>query len=309
MLLRNKFFLKASQRLKKDYQIDVIEDILLARIEHVIMFADCSNKSDIELEVVIGSLTYIGFEDVSSIKLSTILEYFDYANSYGYVAGREAYYQSIYQKIHDFKSTKDISFPIIYNGVRRWLRFNISPISKHENISVFTVTDVTTVLAQEEKIYYKTHTDSLTQLFNKYTFDHHYGIKYFRPGFHVMFMDIDNFKNINDTYGHTVGNECLIELGKLLKKYQSKDNHFYRLGGDEFIGLLIGDGDEIESMSHNILNEIRNLKIQDTDIKLTVSMGVIKATKSEDLARKADSLMYVVKSSGKNNLLYKIEGS
>jgi len=307
--LRNRYFLQASQRLKNDYEIDVIEDILLARVKHIILFTDCSNPSDITLEVVVGSLTFIGFEDLKSIKLSTILGYFDYDNSYGYIAGREVYYQSIYQQLYDFKTAKDISFPIIYKGVRRWLRFNIFPSSKHENIIIFTVTDVTPVLRQEEKIYYKTHTDSLTQLFNKYTFDHHYGLKYNKPGFHVMFMDIDNFKNINDTYGHTMGNQCLIELGKVLKKYQNDVNHFYRLGGDEFVGLLIGSADEIESMSHIIINEIRELKIQDTDIKLTVSMGIIKATKSEDLARKADSLMYVVKTSGKNNLLYKVEGT
>lgn len=305
--MRNRFFQQASNRLQKDYQINVIEDILLARVQHVMLFADCSNPSDIELEVVIGSLAFIGFDDEPSIKLSTLLKYFDYNNSYGYVAGRDVYYQSIYNQLHDFNTPKDISIPILYNGVRRWLRFNIFPLTNHENISIFTVTDVTSVLAQEEKIYYKTHTDSLTQLFNKYAFDHHYGLKYFKPGFHVMFMDVDNFKTINDKYGHIIGNNCLIELGKVLKKYQSGDNHFYRLGGDEFIGLLIGSTEEIKSMSHKIINEIRQLKIQDTDIKLTVSMGVIKATKSEDLARKADSLMYVVKSSGKNNLLYKIE--
>jgi len=289
--------------------MDVIEDILLARVEHVIMFADCKDSTDIELEVVVGSLSSIGFDDEGSIKLSTILSYFDYNNSYGYVKGYEAYYQSIYQQLHDFKTPKDISFPIIHNDVRRWLRFNIFPSSKNSNIIIFTVTDVTHVLVQEEQIYYKTHTDSLTQLFNKYTFDHHYGLKYSRPGFHVMYLDVDNFKHINDNYGHGVGNQCLVELGKLLQSYQSNDNHFYRLGGDEFIGLLIGEGNQIESMSHKILNDIRALKIKDTDIKLTVSMGVIKATRSEDLARKADALMYVVKSSGKNNLIYRVEGS
>ncbi len=305
--MKNKYFLEASQRLRDDYHLDVIEDILLARQERIILFADCKNPSDIELEVVTGSLDLIGFEDAKSIKLSTILAAFDYNNSYGYVAGKEAYYQGVYHELHDFKTPKDVSFPIMYNGIRKWLRFNIFPSSKQENISIFTVTDVTVLHTQEEETFYKTHTDSLTQLFNKYTFDYHYGLKYYKPGFHVMFMDFDNFKNINDRYGHAIGNVCLVEFGKLLKSLQYNDNHFYRLGGDEFIGLLIGSSEEILNLSNKIMAGVRELKINNTDIQLTISMGVMKATKSEDLARKADSLMYEVKASGKNNFLYAIE--
>lgn len=305
--MKNKYFLEASQRLRDDYHLDVIEDILLARQERIILFADCKNPSDIELEVVTGSLDLIGFEDAKSIKLSTILAAFDYNNSYGYVAGKEAYYQGVYHELHDFKTPKDVSFPIMYNGIRKWLRFNIFPSSKQENISIFTVTDVTVLHTQEEETFYKTHTDSLTQLFNKYTFDYHYGLKYYKPGFHVMFMDFDNFKNINDRYGHAIGNVCLVEFGKLLKSLQYNDNHFYRLGGDEFIGLLIGSSEEILKLSNKIMAGVRELRINNTDIQLTISMGVMKATKSEDLARKADSLMYEVKASGKNNFLYAIE--
>lgn len=305
--MKNKYFLEASQRLRDDYHLDVIEDILLARQERIILFADCKNPSDIELEVVTGSLDLIGFEDAKSIKLSTILAAFDYNNSYGYVAGKEAYFQGVYHELYDFKTPKDVSFPIMYNGIRKWLRFNIFPSSKQENISIFTVTDVTVLHTQEEETFYKTHTDSLTQLFNKYTFDYHYGLKYYKPGFHVMFMDFDNFKNINDRYGHAIGNVCLVEFGKLLKSLQYNDNHFYRLGGDEFIGLLIGSSEEILNLSNKIMAGVRELKINNTDIQLTISMGVMKSTKSEDLARKADSLMYEVKASGKNNFLYAIE--
>lgn len=308
-VLKNKYFKLATERLKNQYQLDVIEDILLARQERIILFADCKNPSDIELQVVTGTLSLIGFDDTSSIKLSSILASFDYNNSYGYVAGKEAYFQGVYQQLHDFKTPKDVSFPVIYNGVRRWLRFNIFPSPKKNNISIFTVTDVTTMHTQEEETFYKTHTDALTQLYNKYTFDYHYGIVYQKPNFHVMFMDLDNFKDINDRYGHSIGNICLIAFAKLLKSFQTNDYRFYRLGGDEFIGLLVGTPEEIISLSNQIMGGIRQLKIQDTDIKLTVSMGVMKATKSEDLARKADSLMYEVKTSGKNNFLYEIEHS
>lgn len=305
--MKNKYFDAATKKLKDDYQLDVIEDILLARQERIVLFADCSDPKNIELQVITGSLTIIGFDDDKSIKLSTILASFDYNNFYGYIAGKEAYYQGVYDQLHDFTQPKDISFPVIFHGVRKWLRFNILPSVKLSHISIFTITDVTLMHTQEEETFFKTHTDSLTQLFNKYTFDYHYGLKYTKPNFHVMFMDLDNFKDINDHYGHAVGNACLIRFANLLKSLQSNDFCFYRLGGDEFIGLLIGSTDEIKQLSSSIIEGARNLKIENTPIKLTLSMGVMKATKSEDLARKADSLMYEVKASGKDSFLYRIE--
>lgn len=305
--MRNKYFKNAASRLKNQYDLEVIEDILLARQERIDLFADCTNPSDIELQVITGSLESIGFNDVPSIHMSTILNAFDYNNSYGYVAGKEAYYKAIYDQLHDYSQAKDISFPIVRNGARKWLRFNFFPSNKQPNIIIFTITDVTELHIQEEETFLKTHIDSLTKLFNKYTFDYHYGLKFSLPGFHVIFMDLDNFKEINDHYGHGIGNVCLTSFAKILKDLQTEKNHFYRLGGDEFIGLLVGSSDEIKQLADNIMQATRNLRIENTDIKITLSMGIMKATKSHDLARKADSLMYKVKASGKNNYLYRIE--
>ena len=78
--MKNKYFDAATKKLKDDYQLDVIEDILLARQERIVLFADCSDPKNIELQVITGSLTIIGFDDDKSIKLSTILASFDYNN-------------------------------------------------------------------------------------------------------------------------------------------------------------------------------------------------------------------------------------
>lgn len=305
--LKNKYFEIAATKLKNHYALDVIEDVLLARQERIILFADCSDSNSIELQVITGNLEILGFEDAPSIQLSTLLNTFDYDNSYGYVAGKEAYYKAIYTQLHDYTQAHDVSFPIIHNGARKWLRFNYFPSAKLPNIVIFTAMDVTQLHTQEEETFLKTHTDSLTQLFNKYTFDYHYGLKYMKPGFHVMFMDLDNFKDVNDRYGHAIGNICLSRFASILKTLQTDQNHFYRLGGDEFIGLLVGSSEEIQVLADKIMEATRLLKIEGTDIKLTLSMGVMKATKSHDLARKADSLMYKVKASGKNSYLYRIE--
>lgn len=305
--MKDKYYKQAAHRLRKDYDLDVVEDILLARHERVILFGDCSNPNDVLLEVVSGNLNIIGFDDQPSIKLNSILSFFDYNNSYGYVSGKEAYFQYVCSQLLDFSIAKDVSFPILRNGVRKWIRFNIMPSTKVPTISIFTVTDVTVLHTQEEETFFKTHTDSLTQVFNKYTFDYHYGLKYQKPNFHVMFMDLDYFKPINDRYGHSIGNVCLVKFAKLLKTFETNDITFYRLGGDEFIGLLIATEDQVKTIANQIIERTRLIKIEDTDIRLTLSMGVMRATISDDLARKADSLMYEAKYSGRDKFLYQVE--
>lgn len=301
------YFQDAKKKLKEKYQVDVVDDILLNFQDKVICYADHSDPDKVELEVISGSLENIGFDDKKKIELSEIISHFDYSNEYGKVAGRMDYFKQVHRKIYDFANARDVSFPILYNGIRKWLRFNIYPILKNPNISVFTMMDVTKLHTEEEKTYAKTHTDSLTKMFNKYTFDYHYGRVYLLPGFHVMYLDIDDFKDINDTYGHDVGDEYLKAIADILKSFESEYNVFYHLGGDEFLGLLNGSTKQIKTLAKTIINKIREIKISGRKVNLTVSMGVVKATKSVDVARKADNLMYKVKEGGKDNFLYEIE--
>ncbi|MFW5794352.1 MAG: GGDEF domain-containing protein [Bacillota bacterium] len=305
--MNNKYFKEASEKLNKIYNINVLDDILLTSPNKVIMFSDTSKNKNLELEVISGNLETIGFDDNKSIKLSEILDAFDYNNKYGQINGKNKYFEDIYQQINDFSKPTIVSFPIINKGIRKWLRFNIFPCQKLSNISVFTIMDVTKLHTQEEENFAKTHIDSLTNLYNKYTFDFHYANVYKKPGFHVMFMDIDNFKEVNDKYGHSIGNAYLVAFANLLKSFENEDINFYRLGGDEFVGLLIGNTKAIKDLAANIVDGIKELNIANSNITLTLSMGVIKANRSFDLARKADDLMYKVKKTGKNNYIYAVE--
>jgi diguanylate cyclase len=305
--MKNKYFIEAQEELRKQYNIDVIDDVLLARKDKVTLYADHSKTDAIELKVISGNLETIGFDDQKSIHLSSIIDVFDFDNKYGKVTGKKDYFEETFRQIHDFSEPKDVSFPIISKQGRKWIRFNIHPLDKTPHISIFTIMDVTKLHTQEEETYAKTHIDPLTELFNKYTFDFHYGRVYLLPGFHVMFMDLDNLKEINDTYGHAIGNACLVAFAKLLKTHETEKNLFYRLGGDEFVGLLNGTTEEMTALAESIINQTREIQIPGYDIRLTASMGVMKAHQSEDLARKADDLMYQVKKAGKNNFLYKIE--
>lgn len=305
--MKNKYFNEAAKKLESKYNINIIDDILLAEQGRVILYADTSNIDDIELEIISGNLEIIGFDDNNSIKLSEFFSCFDYNNSYGKVAGKIEYFEEVRRQIYEFSIPRDVSFPIIHKNIRKWLRFNISFSPNFPQISIFTITDVTKLHTQEEETFEKTHLDSLTRLFNKYTFDYHYGFMYQTPGFHVMFMDIDNFKVINDLHGHAIGDSCLVAFANLLKKFESDYYRFYRLGGDEFVGLLIGTTEEIKRLAEQLVEYTRLIKLDHENLSFTLSMGVMKATKSDNLAKKADKLMYYVKTHGKNNFVYAVE--
>jgi len=300
---------KISNKLKKEYHIDLVWDMLLADPNQVVLIANRKASDHILLEIVSGQLETIGFKNKNSIYLSEILQAFDHNNKYGKINGKKEYYEGIYQQIYDFTKPTEVSFPILIGKTRKWLRLNIFNSPKASHLSLFVFKDITKLHTREEDIFYKTHIDSLTNLYNKYTFDHHYGRVYKKEGFHVMFMDIDNFKEVNDQYGHIVGNQYLNAFAKLLKSLENRDNYFYRLGGDEFVGLLVGTDQEIKDMAERILKGIQEIKVGRSDVTLTVSMGVMKATQSIDLAKKADDLMYKVKRSGKNNYRYVVESS
>jgi len=118
-------------------------------------------------------------------------------------------------------------------------------------------------------------------------------------------MDLDDFKTINDTYGHDVGNSYLEKFSNILRLFQTYNNSFYRLGGDEFVGLVFEEKEEVLKIANRIITKTNNIHLKGIDIKLGVSIGIHEAkSKNEDIVKIADQLMYRAKQSGKNTIIY-----
>ena len=123
----------------------------------------------------------------------------------------------------------------------------------------------------------------------------------------VLFLDLDNFKFVNDSYGHSVGDELLIKVANILKNSVRDTDLIARIGGDEFVIVLtdVKDADSVEQIGKKLLNLItRNFVIKHHSCTVTASLGIAlypdDATEPETLLQYADAAMYEAKKLGKN---------
>ncbi|NQY88943.1 MAG: EAL domain-containing protein [Colwellia sp.] len=123
----------------------------------------------------------------------------------------------------------------------------------------------------------------------------------------VLFLDLDDFKKVNDSLGHEVGDQLLVESAKRLTKIVRKEDTVGRLGGDEFIILLRGLTDDHNALAvaENLLKSFRNpFEIDSRELILTLSIGIAiypeNGRDTYELLRNADTAMYKAKSLGRN---------
>jgi diguanylate cyclase (GGDEF)-like protein len=128
--------------------------------------------------------------------------------------------------------------------------------------------------------------------------------------FIIAMMDIDHFKQINDTFGHDVGDRVLKEMGYLIAKFFREEDIYGRVGGEEF-ALFMGNctAEQAKSRFSALLERIPDrIKLPDRDV--TVSLGFISSTNHSELAEynelllKADQALYYAKQNGRNQWAY-----
>ncbi len=161
--------------------------------------------------------------------------------------------------------------------------------------------------------YYATR-DGLTGLYNQRVFTEflHYEVERAKRNnyvFSLVFIDLDNFKLINDMYGHNFGDEFLKGVGGVLEKTKRNEDILARYGGDEFVMILPEAGQEQAYMiSERIMSKIRSFSLKDGNsqkiVSATASIGIsvypYSATNEKDMFLLADNMMYKAKSEGKN---------
>lgn len=194
-------------------------------------------------------------------------------------------------------------------------------VVKMEDVPVcyMNIIDVTEKMEQEmvrrkehESLKVQATQDSLTKLLNRGTMEKRISaaLAHTENGQACAYiaLDVDNFKRINDHYGHGAGDMVILELADILKKYFSGDAYIGRMGGDEF-AVFLRDGDnrrDIVARANCVLDELRDLKGLVLQEPPTVSVGISFQIKSEtsfeNLYNSADAALYQIKNKRKNGI-------
>ncbi len=176
--------------------------------------------------------------------------------------------------------------------------------------------DITEKKLIEEKVLHQAHFDSLTGLPNRFLsldrLNHLISdAQRTRQMAAVIFLDLDDFKKVNDSLGHEIGDKLLIEAARRLQQVVRKSDTVGRLGGDEFIVLLGGlnAAEDALPFTENLLNQLRSsFLIEGRELLLSGSAGISVYPQDGDtpseLLRNADSAMYHAKEAGRNTFSY-----
>jgi len=185
---------------------------------------------------------------------------------------------------------------------------------------VGTVTDISALKRAEAQILHNALHDLLTNLPNRSLLTERLELAINRSKrvssyrYAVLFLDLDQFKVINDSLGHLIGDRLLVQMAQNLKSYLRFSDFLARVGGDEFV-ILLEDLESLDAavrMAEGILSSFEKpIAIDDYEIVITASIGIVLGSADydhpSDLLRDADIAMYRAKSSGRST--YKIFGA
>ena len=166
----------------------------------------------------------------------------------------------------------------------------------------------------EQELNQIAHTDSLTNINNRLALENYINFLEKHPAHFLktglIIIDVDNFKDINDSYGHVIGDQALVFVATQLKKYIRPDDQAFRYGGDEFLILC----DQVDAQTLLCLaNKIKQafsdkyleIDTQPHKLYLSISMGIaLNCTSWIDLISKADQSLFVSKTQGKNRITF-----
>jgi diguanylate cyclase (GGDEF)-like protein/PAS domain S-box-containing protein len=205
------------------------------------------------------------------------------------------------------------------DGAWRWVQERVYPICSDNDSLVRLigiVEDITEQHYQQEALYEAAHYDRLTGLPNRYYFHERleqqcHDALMSHGHFALLMIDLDRFKNINDSLGHSAGDELLRQVARRLHLVMEQRGFIARLGGDEFAILLSrkGDCENRETLIKDLIDSLsRPYRIRDESSFMTLSIGVAlfpnDGSDVEGLMRSADVAMYSAKRSGRNQWCY-----
>ncbi len=197
------------------------------------------------------------------------------------------------------------------DGTTLWLDSTILP-NYNKSKKLISFTSISQNVTHKKLLEIASKTDKLTQLFNRGKLDEYLEDEYnkyqrHKSTFSVIMIDIDNFKSVNDTYGHHIGDSVLIEIADILKNQTRKIDTVGRWGGEEFLIVCL----ETTKNGAILLAEKLRKRVENFTFNVvkrrTISLGVAEIEDNDTIAtllERADINLYKAKKNGKNKVYY-----
>ncbi|NLB87704.1 MAG: GGDEF domain-containing protein, partial [Syntrophomonadaceae bacterium] len=221
-----------------------------------------------------------------------------------------------------FESEGSRDFSLVIDGEERFFEINtvfLGVFQDGNTKMLKSIRDVTVEKKIQDKLKYLATIDSLSGLYNRGEFMNLAKREFTRTKknnekLSVLIMDLDNFKLINDTFGHGAGDEVIREFGSIIRTSFRKTDIAGRIGGEEFSVVLMGASlEEAKNVAEKFRETVANRKViyGEQEISFTVSIGVAAIHRNaddfydfEDILKTADDALYRAKTSGRNRVSF-----
>ena len=304
---------RKEKELKKELEVqNIIFDTILNTVENPMFYKDINGVYQNANKAFAENILGLTRDELVGKKLSQLS---------GVIPAKNiAFYHEQDKKLYESKQNQTYETNVqLKNGLN--IDFRIQKNLFYSNDGeilgyVGFMYDITTMKQREKELEIMASTDSMTKLYNRrYFTEVGDGLlklaKREKTTLSIIMLDIDDFKNVNDTYGHKIGDDVIISISNELKHISRDSDVVCRFGGEEFI-LLLPNTDINGAMiiANKIRKSIENRKIPLDDknsINVTVSVGVSIVDVDKDInlepsIKKADDALYRVKENGKNRV-------
>jgi len=227
----------------------------------------------------------------------------------------DAFYKDLWETLLSGKTYSNVLTNKKKDGQIYYEELTISPMFDEDHrIENFVATgkDITQRIKMEQKLQRYATTDELTNLSNRRRGNELLDIELdrfhrYQSSFAILMIDIDHFKNINDTYGHDIGDQVLQQLGKVLTLHIRKSDALMRWGGEEFLIIAVHmSQNELISFANKLIAAVNSYTF-DKASDLTISIGATLCQENEtkaNLLKRVDKALYKAKKSGRNRVVY-----
>lgn len=303
--------LNLSLETKIEQEISKIKSILDAQ-NNIIILTNKENITNVNKKF----LQFFGIDDFENF-LETKKNIFDFfIEEFGFITKNQIIKQESWLRyIKDLPEVDRIVKIKNYLHEEKIFTINVEYYENKEHYYVFSLTDITQIKEKSNLLEYQASHDRLTGLFNRNKFDEFYSkevkrSKRYKTELSIIIFDIDDFKIINDTHGHQIGDMVLKEISQITSIHTREQDIAVRWGGEEFLVLLPHTNlDGARTVANKIKTNIEEYSFAaQLNLKITASFGVCELREDdtdESLILRTDKFLYEAKNSGKNKVIAK----